>query len=293
MSGLEAHLQGGLTTVARCWAITRSDGVTYGFTDHDVRLEFEGITFKVDSGLTGRALVSGTGMSVDNSEAMGALSDAAITESDIQAGRFDLAQVRVWLVNWTDPAQRMLRFAGALGEVRRSGGAFHAELRGLTEALNQPQGQVYQRPCSAVLGDARCGFDLTAEGYFAERPAEKITEARVFEFDEMNDFLPQWFERGRLRVLSGAAQGLIGVIKRDRFTKTGARQFEIWEGLRATVREGDMLRFEAGCDKRFESCRLKFSNAANFRGFPDIPGEDWLMSSPLTAADTNGGSMRG
>jgi hypothetical protein len=32
---LQAHLDEGTTTLAWCWRITRADGVTFGFTDHD------------------------------------------------------------------------------------------------------------------------------------------------------------------------------------------------------------------------------------------------------------------
>ena len=132
MAGMEAefraHVAAGLTTLARCWALTRKDGVTFGFTDHDCELAFEGITFKADTGLSARALQQSTGLSVDNTEAMGALSDAAVTEADIEAGRFDDAELRAWLVNWADPDVRWLQFRGSIGEIRRSGGAFTAEL---------------------------------------------------------------------------------------------------------------------------------------------------------------------
>lgn len=289
--GLFEHLESGTTTVARCWAVLRSDGASYGFTDHDRPLTFEGITFKADSGMTARAVTSGTGLSVDNSEAMGALSDSAITEADIEAGRFDGAQVQAWLVNWRDVTERSLRFSGSIGELRRMGGAFHAELRGLTEALNQPQGRVYQTGCSAILGDSACGFDLETEGYAVALAVEEVQEARRFRFADLNTFEPAWFERGRLVVQTGAAAGLVCVVKRDRF-KAGTREIEIWEALRAPVVAGDMIRLEAGCDKRMETCRLKFSNFQNFQGFPDIPGEDWLVSLPQRGGENTGGSRR-
>nr|WP_325048889.1 phage BR0599 family protein [Rhodophyticola porphyridii] len=53
-----------------------------------------------------------------------------------------------------------------------------------------------------------------------------------------------------------------------------------------------MIRLEAGCDKRMETCRLKFNNLLNFRGFPDIPGDDWLMSYPARTNARDGGSRR-
>ena len=289
---LQAHLDSGATTLARCWAVTRADGVELGFSDHDRDLAFEGITFRANTGLTARALEQTTGLAVDNSEAIGALSDAAVTEADIQAGRFDGAEIRAWLVNWADVSERLLQFRGSIGEIRRAGGAFEAELRGLTEALNRPRGRVYQRPCSAVLGDGDCKFDFDAlPGYFTERAVETIADGKVLRFGTLSGFEPRWFERGRLKVLTGAAAGLIGIVKNDRFEASGARAIELWEALRAPVAPGDMVRIEAGCDKRADTCRLRFNNIINFQGFPHIPGEDWLTSYPVRAGVNDGGSL--
>ena len=285
------HLQGGVTTVCRAWAITRTDGVTFGFTDHDVALDFEGITFKADTGLSAMALQQSTGLSVDNTEALGALSDAAVTEADIEAGRFDGAGIRAWLVNWSAPKERHLLFRGTIGELRRAGGAFQAELRGLTEALNRPLGRVYQKPCTAVLGDAQCGFDLQSPGYFAEVAVEVTEERSRFSFEALNGFEPGWFERGVLRGLSGACEGLSGIIKRDVF-EGSRRVIELWHPMRAGIETGDQIRLFAGCDKRLGTCRLKFNNLLNFQGFPDIPGENWLMVQPAQSGELSGGSRR-
>lgn len=296
MAGMDpvfrAHVEGGLTTVCRCWAVARRDGVVYGFTDHDLPLGFDGITFKADTGLTARALQQSTGLSVDNSEAMGVLSDAAIREEDIEAGRLDGADVRAWLVNWEDVSQRHLQFRGTIGEIRRVGGAFHAELRGLTEALNRPLGRVYQKPCTAILGDALCRFDLATPGYSDTLAADVVEDQRRFRWASLPGFEPGWFMRGRLHVMNGAAAGLSGSIKSDRITGEGLREIELWEAVRCSVRTGDMLRLEAGCDKRMETCRLKFLNLINFQGFPDIPGEDWIMSVPRRTGANTGGSLR-
>jgi uncharacterized phage protein (TIGR02218 family) len=290
-AALGAHLATGLTTVCQCWSVMRKDGVRYGFTDHDRPLSFGGITFRADSGLSARALVQGTGLAVDNSEAMGVLSDASLTEAEIEAGRFDGAGVEVWLVNWQDVEARQLRFRGTIGEIRRGAGAFHAELRGLTEALNQPQGRVYQRMCSAVLGDKSCKLDLTDSAFSAELLAKEVVGAQVFRFSALGNLAPRWFERGRLRVLTGVAAGLSGVIKHDQTDGAGQRVIELWEPVRAAVTAGDQVRLEAGCDKRAETCRFKFNNMLNFRGFPFVPGEDWLVSVPVSQDDNSGGRL--
>ena len=288
---LKAHLQIGLTTVCRAWAIVRKDGTIFGFTDHDMTMSFEGIDFKANTGMSAVALQQTTGLSVDNTEALGALSDAAVREDEIEAGRFDGADVLAWLVNWAAPEQRWLQFRGTIGELRRAGGAFQAELRGLTEALNRPMGRVYQKPCTAVLGDANCQFNLNNPGYFEERAVQVVEDGRVFKWDVFAGFEPGWFTRGRLVVASGLGAELHGIVKKDDI-EDGTRVVELWEPIRAKIAAGDQVRLEAGCDKRFLSCRLKFNNIINYQGFTDIPGEDWMGVYPKSTGANSGGSLR-
>lgn len=292
VEALDAHLATGATNTARCWKLTRRDGQVFGFTDHDCDLSFDGVTFRAGTGLSAAALSQSTGLSVDNTEAVGALSDAAVTEADIAAGRFDGAGIEAWTVQWDAPENRALTFRGTLGEVTRTGGAFTAELRGLAEALNTPRGRVYQKSCAAVLGDAACGVDLAAPGYFAELSPVAVEGGRVFDFAGVAGFEARWFERGTLTALTGAAAGLTGNIKRDRPQPDGTRRVELWDALGAAIAPGDLVRITAGCDKRLATCRLKFSNILNFRGFPDIPGEDWQMAHPTRLSVRDGGSRR-
>lgn len=290
-AALSAHLKTGVTTICRAWAVTRKDGMVLGFTDHDRDLEFDGITFRASTGLTARALEQSTGLAVDNAEAVGALSDAAIREADIAAGLYDGAGVKSWLVNWADVSERKLTFRGSIGEIQRQGPGFRAELRGLAEALNQPKGAVYQKPCAAVLGDGRCKVDTKSSGMSLETQAVTIEGGSVLTLPAAPAFPAGWFARGRLTVLDGAAAGAVGVVKRDR-DLAGQRQVELWEMLSAGFAPGDTVRIEPGCDKRLETCRDKFDNLLNFRGFPDIPGEDWLVSYPVQAGVNDGGSLR-
>jgi len=292
MSGVDAdlaaHLATGATRIARCWALTRKDDVVLGFTDHDRVLEFEGVRFEAASGMTASALQTSTGLSVDNAEATGALSHDSLSETDIIAGRFDGAEMQVWLVNWTDVSQRQMIFRGNLGELRRSGGAFEAELRGFAEQLNQNHGQLYQGPCGAILGDAACGFDLSQTGFHADLVVEQVEDSTRFAFSAFPDVEEGWFARGQLVVHSGAGAGLQGLIKSD-LIAGGLRHVELWQAVQAEIAPGDQIYLSAGCDKRPETCKHKFSNFINFRGFPFIPGEDWLMSYPTNSSKTTSG----
>ena len=60
-------------------------------------------------------------------------------------------------------------------------------------------------------------------------------------------------------------------------TTTGGATFELFEAMPETVQVGDTFTVTAGCDKSFGTCKTKFSNGDNFRGFPHIPGRDEIM----------------
>lgn len=266
------------TTIARAWAVMRADGLCLGFTDHDMALEIEGLVFRPHAGMSAQALVQGLGLAVDNTEVQGVLSSDAITPGDLAAGRWDGAEVRLWEVDWRDVAQRRLLFRGALGEVVFAGGAYRAELRGLSEALNRPQGRVFHARCSAMLGDGQCRFDLSREGYSAEAVVADVSEGGArLQLSGVGLHAAGWFEHGRAEFLDGPAVGLSGVVKIDRVAGE-RREVELWAAPGAEPRVGDRLRLGAGCDKQAGTCRGKFLNFLNFRGFPELPPEDWLLA---------------
>ena len=285
------HLATGLTHVCQCWAIKRRDGIVLGFTDHDRSLSFGGIAFVADSGMTARALSATTGLSVNNTEAVGVLTADAVTEADIAAGRYDQADVTVWQVCWDDVSARQVRFRGTMGEITRNGASFQVDLRGLSEALNQPQGRSYLKTCSAVLGDTACSINTKTEAaYVAEVEIDRETDGQTFDVATLVPFNAEWFKNGFLEVISGAAKGLSATIKEDQLVGT-RRSLLLWQPLGLPIGIGDQLRLVAGCDKRAATCREKFANLANFQGFPHIPGDDWLMAVPRSDDANDGASL--
>lgn len=289
MSALADHLAGGCATVCRAWIVKRSDGLILGFTDHDLKLVVDGTVCLAASGMTAGALQASTGLAVDNAEARGALSHDAIRDEDIRAGLWDAAEVTSYLVNWQSPMDFEILFRGSLGEISWGDGAFTAELRGLSEALNKTRGRVYQARCDAVLGDARCRVEL-GPLFAVEAEVGAVSDDQEVDLPELRDYAPKWFDGGRLIVLTGNAAGAEERIKTDR-TQDGVRRIGLWQSLRRQIAVGDRVRIEAGCDKRMATCRLKFNNLLNFRGFPQIPGEDWLMSYPVSGGRNDGGRL--
>lgn len=97
---------------------------------------------------------------------------------------------------------------------------------------------------------------------------------------------------GRVVWIDGRNAGTSQSVKADRGLSGGGRQVELWQEPPAGLHAGDRFRLVAGCDKRAESCREKFGNFMNFRGFPHIPGEDWVTAYPRRGQGNTGRSLR-
>ena len=285
--GLAAHLAGGATTLCHCWKLVRADGAVMGFTDHDRDLAFDGVTYEAAAGLTASAIETRAGLAVDNLDVLGALASERLSDADLAAGLYDDASVEIWRVNWQAVDQRVLMRKGNLGEVSRGATAFSAELRGLAHRLNQPVGRLFQYGCDADLGDERCGLDLAA--LTATGTVVTAEDNRVLVASGLDGFAEGWFARGRLSFTSGANDGARMEVKRHALSAAGAI-VELWQKMPRDVAAGDTFAVVAGCDKLFQTCGAKFSNGVNFRGFPHMPGNDFVVSYASSGEVNDGGS---
>ena len=68
---------------------------------------------------------------------------------------------------------------------------------------------------------------------------------------------------------------------------------ELWQAMSEPVAAGDAFTISAGCDKQFATCKSRFANQANFRGFPYMPGNDTVLSYPSSSTPLDGGSRYG
>ena len=49
--------------------------------------------------------------------------------------------------------------------------------------------------------------------------------------------------------------------------------------------------FGLGCDRHLGTCRGRFGNVVNFRGFPHIPGSDFVLRYPRSGDRADGGAL--
>lgn len=279
-SALQAKLSSGVTTLARCWIVTRRDGVVMGFTDHDADLTVSGTLCRAGTGLTASEATARLGLQVDGCEIAGALADDSLAEADLAAGRYDAAAIEVHLVDWSEPSLHVLLAKGVLGEVRREGLGFTAELRSLAHRLNEESGRLYTATCSADLGDARCTVDLTQAAFHGSGVVTSLAGASAFRASGLDAFADGAFTGGKLTFTSGANTGFAVEVKTHRVALDGVL-IALWQAAPEPIAAGDAFSVMAGCDKRFATCRDRFVNSINFRGFPHIPGNDFVISYPV------------
>ncbi len=151
---------------------------------------------------------------------------------------------------------------------------FRAEIRGLTQHLSLVVGEVYSPNCRAVLGDQRCKvsldkFTITSEVTSAATKqtfiAKVLTQAAGY------------FSGGEIKWLSGANIGARMEVK-----EFAGGLVTLALPMGKTIEVGDVFTIIAGCDKLKETCISKFKNIINFRGEPDVPGIDKLLSTAGT-----------
>lgn len=269
MSAAETLAQD-LCAFAFCWRLERRDGVTIGLTSHDRALRVESLEYVPAPGITPSAITRGGDPRDDLAEVQGALSSAALSAADLDAGRWDGATAMLHLTEWTAPGVLWLELVrGTLGSVAQSGAGYSVALQGLGARLAQPVAPATSPTCRARLGDVACGVDLRPLQRMAVLVGSEGERVRFGGLDAGR------YPFGSLRWLTGPGAGIVQMIvgqDGDEIVLAEAPQPSVAPGARALLTQG--------CDKRLGTCSGRFGNAVNFRGEPFLPGMDLLTRYP-------------
>lgn len=275
---LTTHLQSEVTTLATCWKLTRKDTAVMGFTDFDHDLVVSGVTYKASTGFTPTSISSSDSLSVDNLDVEGMLASGSITDADVIAGKYDFAEIEIFMVNWADLTQGTLPLrTGWLGEVTLKHHQFVAEVRGLTQRLSATVGQVYSPSCRAEFGDAKCGINkalhtvtgsiTTVVNNQSFRDTSRVEAAGIFTF-------------GLITFTSGSCNGLSAEVK-----EYGVGSITLLNAMPYALAVSDTYSMVKGCDKTFATCKGTYNNGVNFRGEPHVPGMDRMLETAGTRSD--------
>jgi uncharacterized phage protein (TIGR02218 family) len=262
---------GDLETVATFWRVLRRDGVTLGFTSHDRDLWFEGVLHSASPGMVPSSIRRSADFEPDSAEVQGALSHETIAASDLAAGRFDGAQVRIGLVDW-ETGEFAKLYRGAIGGVSEQDNGFTAELVSRkAELLLDPIPRT-SPSCRAEFCGEGCALSalrFTHEASLAglDLDTNAITLSTEVAPDRLVGGFVRWLDGphagGTMNVLSAGAAGLV-----------------LDTPLDPSLAPGPRLLAREGCDHTLDTCATRFGNAANFQGEPFLPGNDLLTRYP-------------
>lgn len=229
--------------------------------------------------LTPSRIVKSEGLKADNAEVTAILSSEYFNHADLVKGRWNRARFELYAVNYEDLSLGYARkFVGYLGEVQSrpapdGSGVFTAEVRSLSQLLNQEIGEVSGPLCRArLLGDERCGLDLT--DYRHEATITAVTDDYHFTMDLAPPKANGYFDYGAIYWRTGNNQFNYGEIKNNVGNVLTLKPLPL-----LTVQAGDAVTLLAGCDRTRAKCRTfvnldnpSGTNIENMQAEPDIPG---------------------
>lgn len=134
------------------------DQTILGFTNYTRNIKFEGVNYLASAGQTPTAMESNSALSVDNLDIHTIRNIDALTGPDILNGRWDLADMRLFLVNPNDLTAGDLKLRrGTVGKVSLTRQRITSEVRGMMEGLKKQILELYSPGCLVDLFSTRCG----------------------------------------------------------------------------------------------------------------------------------------
>lgn len=262
------------------------NGGTYYYTTADAPVTFDGNTYltAAQSGaLFERKGERGKvkwriGLEVDTLQFSvipnGATINGQSFNSAIKQGAFDGADVTFSHAFWAQqaftpliqPVGVVTMFTGRVAPVTAGRSIATFTVNSYVDLFNQQLPRnLYQAGCINTLYDGGCTLNQAS---FAV--AGVVTSGSLANF--IGAVLSQatgYFDLGKITFTSGVNNGISRSVKQ--YIKSTTSTFSLMSPFPNDPAAGDTFNAYPGCDKAQSTCTTKFSNLANFRGFPFIP----------------------
>lgn len=276
---------------ATLWRIERTDGIKLLFTDHDAALNFNYLqalaipgtgsigtdeVYTPIGGISSSAKQKQAGMQDSNIDLKGVIDSAAITQADLQFGRYRDAKVIEILTDWKHPTMGAFQintyYITALTNTKEY---WQATVSALPIWLRRANGWVYSHACRYDLFDKNCTLNK-ASFAVSGSVTTVINDRRTFTSTGLANPIG-YFAYGYIVWNSGFNVGLSTDIKNHSIL----HQIELQLNTPGPIFVGDTFTAYPGCDKLKGTCLTKFSNLINFGGYPYLPGNDKVIRGPL------------
>ncbi len=276
-NGFVQKLASGATTLCLAWVFERKDGLLLRITSHDRDLIIGSETYTSAPTFGAGQLEANSTLSPDSFSALAAYDIEGIRAEDIILGRWDRAKVKLSIIDWQNTNYSVEIWNGYIDSFRQRKFGFEMDLVGPEKGLSNMIGRKFTKQCSAKLGDRFCKIDFTIQGRTINSSVNEIINDRSILLSGIN-ISPMDFVNGRLLFTNGGLDGCeYGISNIEEADAGYIVFFDYPMPILPSVNDG--VRLFVGCDKTFATCKSRFSNQANFRGFPHMPGEDFVFSA--------------
>lgn len=279
-AALLTELQSTSPRIAVLVSVQSTAGQIVRYTDHDVPL-----TIGADEyfpGLTIATQTSKSSASPATQSQQLLLDDFFLTKADATDGAFDGALVEISIVSWADiAAGTLLLVKGTTGKLDIGDTHVDTEIRSLSDRLRQNIIRTYNTACDVdVLGDARCKVNLAPFTVSGTVSAVVGSNNDQFDSTELAAQPDNWFQFGQFTWTSGNNATVAPFNQTKTHTQEGsAGRITLAFPAPRPIQVGDNFTSIAGCDRKFPTCRDKFNNAPNNRGYPYVPGQNAILKS--------------
>lgn len=277
------------------WRIQRADGlVTLRLTNHSQRVEFpygSGVYYEPFVTLDIGDESKQAGDAPDNAEVQGVLEDAGFTAEDLAGGRWKLANITQYVVNWKAPwLGEKQRSKYTIQDITYDDEIFSAQVEGIAHVLNNKFGRFCRIGCPHRWGMAfgkpaevvGCRADTTIDQYQGVSVSAVVSN-RVFQLS--TGLLPSTadghYTHGSIFFETGVNEG-IRPIDVDDYTDA-TRQFEMLRPFPFEVKVGDLVTVKRGCNQDWADCGV-YDERDNYGGDRHLPTEEDLFPAPRSKA---------
>lgn len=263
---------------ADLYTINLNGGAVLRWASSTFPIAYGGVTFGMGPICSDSGVQSKAGVEVSSTDITFAAS-ASFTIGGtpfldwVENGGFDGASVTIqrvfapdWITMASAPIGGYLRFYGRYDGAKELGQTqviITASDWRVLLANNVPQ-DCYQTSCRNVLGDAKCGFNVSSLAV-SGIAVTGVTSGSAFAASSSLGAHP--FTLGKVVFTSGANSGLSRSVK----AYDGAGHFTFTAPFPATPAIGDTFTAYPGCDLSIATCSGTFANLSRFRGEPFIP----------------------
>lgn len=263
------------TYLVRCWKITCYNGQVFCFTDHNKDLKINDEIYSSVSPINMTTVEKNIGLDIDNLEISGVFNHANIRKSEIESGLFNEAKISIFEYDWNKNVKMNVIFEGVFSSYTYGKDRYSVETQSVFGKLGHVFGRGFHLTCDAELGDQNCGVNINEPGY-------KFTP-NIINFDDYGLEISRIpgisdgrFRNGTVEFIANKQIEFRLSIKSDKAIGN-IRRITFWNRLKPIQKNFDSINLYIGCDKSIDCCSNKFNNAINFRGFPNIPSDDWIV----------------